>query len=854
MSGDGVCRNTSGSKTREANELLSFFQGSPMEIRKLLTTIRASKLNVKAVAGNDLVDWAEATFSDHSAWARSSVTGKSEDRNWTREEIISLFEELLLQEFLQHKKRNTESDLTETDDTKFGDSKSLYTLADPALIEIRQLKQKWRTKRIVEALVAENYKPYFPILLIPGYGASSLAVWESEERRDWEEERIWVGLRKIGSLARIKKLEGIFKKPKKCRKLDETDYDNSRVWLRHMMLAEDCHSDPPGIKVRPLEGISGVDYLSHSSISKNRTFVFGPLIKTLKHAGYKPSNLKAAPYDWRLPLPFLEERDGYFSTLKSQISDMVQFNERKVVVVAHSMGNRIFQLFLRWVNEIDSSWIDENIHAHMALGAPFLGAPKSVRGLLSGDALGLESFLLMQEALVWNRRTGSLCTLLPICPHFFPQQILNVKKKSIQFIPQVVADSPKQNDNAATVFRNLNDVNEYPAWYTKIIGNWDDVGCKLLPLSPHYLKGKWIQDTQKSDSMEGFQRAIRDSKGMRSKLVETSEKGINFLFKFKNSDSLQAKATLHGFTARKFSVPFTQSFNPTSAKLPEDYSWFDKNGTILCSKNHRKWVNLFICFRLNEKGLLQGRIVICPHRIEEDMKLTVFTLYWTKDINNSLTNAENKLFLNTPSVGKYYLPNIYSLLQFRAPDISNIFEEYYINCSLYLNLNSKSQLPNNSEDKITDIPILQPPPVENLWSIYGTGLDTEVSYYYKVSPSGEFEFDFRADQHSRKKTDVNPAGLKLKEGIGYETVNTIQRDDIPNSGDGTVPYASLSFANHWKNELADPNSPIHQSCLRKPNIEIIEVNNCEHREMLADEIVHYHVLQYVCKGTNPFAA
>jgi hypothetical protein len=41
------------------------------------------------------------------------------------------------------------------------------------------------------------------------------------------------------------------------------------------------------------------------------------------------------------------------------------------------MGNRVFQYFLIWVErERGREWIDTHIHGLIAMGAPFLGAPK----------------------------------------------------------------------------------------------------------------------------------------------------------------------------------------------------------------------------------------------------------------------------------------------------------------------------------------------------------------------------------------------------------------------------------------------------------------------------------------------
>jgi hypothetical protein len=51
-----------------------------------------------------------------------------------------------------------------------------------------------------------------------------------------------------------------------------------------------------GVKVRPIEGIRGVDYLDSTAATKQVSYVFGPLIRNLADVGYENSkNLIAAP-------------------------------------------------------------------------------------------------------------------------------------------------------------------------------------------------------------------------------------------------------------------------------------------------------------------------------------------------------------------------------------------------------------------------------------------------------------------------------------------------------------------------------------------------------------------------------
>lgn len=65
--------------------------------------------------------------------------------------------------------------------------------------------------------------------------------------------------------------------------------------------------------------------------------------------------------------------------------------------------------------------------------------------------------------------------------------------------------------------------------------------------------------------------------------------------------------------------------------------------------------------------------------------------------------------------------------------------------------------------------MLRPPPVENLWVLYGINLNTEVSYYFKPhkTQQGRYVLDAAADKYSHKKiAGVNPRGLRISGGIG----------------------------------------------------------------------------------------
>lgn len=82
---------------------------------------------------------------------------------------------------------------------------------------------------------------------------------------------------------------------------------------------------------------SGVSILSRCPL-RSPHVPRSKIVENLAVVNYDTNNLYLAPYDWRLSFYNLEERDGYFSKLKSAIELFKRRQKRKVVVAAHSMG------------------------------------------------------------------------------------------------------------------------------------------------------------------------------------------------------------------------------------------------------------------------------------------------------------------------------------------------------------------------------------------------------------------------------------------------------------------------------------------------------------------------------------
>lgn len=46
------------------------------------------------------------------------------------------------------------------------------------------------------------------------------------------------------------------------------------------------------------------------------------------------------------------------------------------------------------------------MHTFMAVGAPWLGASKAIRGLVTGEKFGMDAFLNDNEAITFSHRIG----------------------------------------------------------------------------------------------------------------------------------------------------------------------------------------------------------------------------------------------------------------------------------------------------------------------------------------------------------------------------------------------------------------------------------------------------------------
>lgn len=112
-----------------------------------------------------------------------------------------------------------------------------------------------------------------------------------------------------------------------------------------------------GCKLRPDEGLDAISSLSPGGFSSNlfvggTNTVYSWLIQWLSdNLGYDVSSMLGFPYDWRLSPDKMEERDGFLTLTRRRIEAAVQSNGEPGILVAHSMGNLIFRYFLLWLRK-----------------------------------------------------------------------------------------------------------------------------------------------------------------------------------------------------------------------------------------------------------------------------------------------------------------------------------------------------------------------------------------------------------------------------------------------------------------------------------------------------------------------
>ncbi|BGP52725.1 phospholipid:diacylglycerol acyltransferase [Rhodotorula sphaerocarpa] len=179
------------------------------------------------------------------------------------------------------------------------------------------------------------------VVLVPGIISTGLESWSTQpDAAPFFRNRIWAGTSMVRALI-----------------------SNKDAWVRAISLDPFTGLDPKGYK-KVIENLAVLDY-DHDDLS-------------------------LASYDWRLSFYNLEVRDRYFSRLKSTIEFNLANNEKKTVLVSHSMGGPLLLWFFKWVEAPEfgnggTDWVERHIDGWVNVAGTMLGVPKAMSALLSGE-------------------------------------------------------------------------------------------------------------------------------------------------------------------------------------------------------------------------------------------------------------------------------------------------------------------------------------------------------------------------------------------------------------------------------------------------------------------------------------
>ncbi|KAI9004990.1 Lecithin:cholesterol acyltransferase-domain-containing protein [Hyaloraphidium curvatum] len=333
-----------------------------------------------------------------------------------------------------------------------------------------------------ELLREAGCRPHHPVMIVPGFMSSGLVCRDSRVPK-WRGRRLWLDVAKIvlaaeEALADLadsapvpldasapSELEPNSVLPPRSSSLRQRAVEpdgepgspaspaapnpatpaaapaetipRARAFLAHLGLQHpSLRAHPPGIRVGPLEGTQGVDFLSTTTFVAGSTYVFGPLLESFRAVGYIDGvNLDAWPYDWRLYPGDIEcasttkPPDSWFNSLIERLEEMQKDSGgRKAVILAHSMGCRLVHYLSLWAESNGlAARLDACVDKVIAMGGPFLGASKGIRSVATGDSMGLP-FLTDDEQVWLARHLASPPFLFPslpsawshLAPHLFP--------------------------------------------------------------------------------------------------------------------------------------------------------------------------------------------------------------------------------------------------------------------------------------------------------------------------------------------------------------------------------------------------------------------------------------------------
>ena len=776
-------------------------------------------------------------------------------------------------------------------------------------------------------------KPHLPVLIVPGFMSSGLKIVHSKLEPSWEDKRLWLNLVSLGmgdffsgsTAEKLRRLaaretneerdeddegqdddndEGggdmvnetnhailtreastaLFRSKRKMPAEDPKKKDEQQEaadqhlavhrskWLSHMGLMEDMKSEHPDVQVRAMEGLAGVDYLTPGTLTNHLSYVFGPVIAALKRVGYEEGvNLDAVPYDWRLPPSELEKRDQYFTRTMRKIEEMYEKNSgMPVVLVCHSLGTKTGHYLLDFAHSKDKGWCNKYVHTYMPVGAPHLGAPKAMRGSITGDKMGLEAFLNDHQALAMGRSFGSAPWLIPsVLPSFAPSAVycrregaFEIYIKSTIHVEPLLDDRIELPNKLKLMLRYGNKIlktNFSPILDNKVTFE----GRFTFATGPD---GPFAKQCCKCCCVCCLLRcAVCPCCSDNNLILYLGEPGLRV-----------EKGTKRGAEMKKKFC--TENSKRVCLKIIT--CWYFVKwlliavGYIIYFFCYRCWVKLgdFINRAADRTSLLAASEPIKMEEFVGSVDGHTVDVELRNDFRKSRCCQKAMPVIPTIKINvKWVPPEMESSGDSKGCQVAELSsssahrrigefsaihdnEEWeYDACSGYGILKKeKFDKALQCVSNVYDVDSFEPrngrkaPPVKNVKAIYGINLPTEVGALYRRrravhEKKHKVVSMYKLDRYAKGKLND---GLVLENGILKETSDTPQilcgptnflssalaKEMVRCSGDGTVPYWSLQHVRTWG---------------RQCNVSVTELDGAEHREILNDKRFHQTLIDYV---------
>mmetsp|Transcript_10073 Transcript_10073/g.21646 ORF Transcript_10073/g.21646 Transcript_10073/m.21646 type:complete len:716 (+) Transcript_10073:79-2226(+) len=711
-----------------------------------------------------------------------------------------------------------------------------------------------RRLQLTDGSEADNMR-LLPILIIPGFMSSGLEVKDSNIRPEWNGERIWLNLQSIGISAMY------FGNAKKQRAYSSNDLDTDSdadeddkeehrqarfksSWLEHMMLSSDNESDPPGVKVRAISGLEGVNYLTPGAITSHVSYVFGPVIDYLESKGYNPkdgkTNLMASPYDWRLAPGAMEKRDKYFTNTIGVIEELYHNNDSTpVVLLCHSLGCKVAHYLLNFALDTrGQEWIDKYVHTYMPIGGPHLGAPKAMRGLICGDKMGLDTFMNDEEALALSRSLGSCSWLVPsVLPegvpvpnYILPHGVLEISlTHALDVDPLVNKRTGLNNSQRYQLEIHTKDFgrsqknSSQRAICTQFHRISPDLGPNVVVFTD---KISFATET-KPHLREKLHFVLKEP-GFASAKVEGKKRCCNpmvwclcclcipCMLIYKLLCGIIRGATL---TAEAIAISAGSSATlafSEGTKIPKAV-WKGKEVTVDVPMYHTDdYAQSKRCWLWRKK----------PRKVNLSVKLR-----WTA-FNQRRSYRKICSSICSPMESAVQLPFVNAggenYEEFSGYDLAE-------REGLEKSLRFIKQAYDDDEYGPRHYSSMEPPPIKRVHAIYGVNLPTEVGCVYSRQDTCLSDNVLQSLYLPDEKAKISKnTGYKMSGGLIMETPNTAQKVSggiIEKSGDGTVPYWSLAHAKTWNS--------------KECRVTVKELDKAPHREILNDTRLHEGILNYV---------